>query len=187
MGMGQTMLTSAFLVLLTIAVMNANKMIVDRDINYYEQEAFKQAGVLANSLLDEIVRKKFAGEADTTAYTPTTGYYQPRTAFVSALGPSTTASNYVNPGGAPDTYPYKSIRGDNGNYFDDVDDYKGYLRSANAGNITGFLLTVNVVYVSPVNPSVITSTQQYLKRIDVTVSHPTYLKKNLTFNRIISY
>ena len=181
MGMGQTMLTSAFLVLLTIAVMNANKMIVDRDINYYEQEAFKQAGILANSLLDEIVRKKYAGEADTS------GAYQLRTDFYSALGPSSTASNYVNPGGAPDTYPYKSIRGDNGNYFDDIDDYKGYRRSANAGNITGFLLTVNVMYVSPVNPSVITSTQQYLKRIDVTVSHPTYLKKNLTFNRIISY
>lgn len=182
MGMGQTMLTSAFLVLLTIAVMNANRMIVDRDVNYYEQEAFKQAGILANSLLDEIVRKKYAGEADTSL-----SYYQPRTDFISALGPGAAAANYVNPAGAPDTFPYRSVRGDSPSYFDDVDDYKGYIRSADAGNITGFILTVNVVYVSPINPSFVTSTQQYLKRIDVTVSHPVYLKNNLTFNRIVSY
>jgi hypothetical protein len=181
MGMGQTMLTSAFLVLLTIAVMNANKMIVDRDFNYYEQEALKQAGVLANSLLDEIVRKKYAGEADTS------GAYQARSAFTSALGPHTNAAAYVNPGGAPDTFPFKSVRGDNSDYFDDVDDYKGYVRSADAGNITGFILTVNVFYVNPSFPDLTTSTQQYLKRINVTVSHPTYLKKNLLFNRIVSY
>lgn len=181
MGMGQTMLTSAFLVLLTIAVMNANKMIVDRDFNYYEQEALKHAGVLANNLLDEIVRKKYAGEADTS------GIYQLRSAFTSALGPSATASNYVNPGGAPDTFPFKSVRGDNSSYFDDVDDYKGYVRSVNTDNITGFILTVNVFYVNPSFPNLTTSTQQYLKRIDVTVSHPTYLKNNLLFNRIVSY
>lgn len=181
MGMGQTMLTSAFLVLLTIAVMNANKMIVDRDFNYYEQEALKQAGILANSLLDEIVRKKYAGEADTA------GVYQLRTAFTSALGPGATAANYVNPGGAADTFPFRSVRGDTPNYFDDIDDYKGYVRSADAGNITGFILTVNVSYVNPSFPNLTTSTQQYLKRIDVTVSHPTYLKRNLLFNRIVSY
>jgi hypothetical protein len=181
MGMGQTMLTSAFLVLLTIAVMNANKMIVDRDFNYYEQEALKHAGVLANNLLDEIVRKKYAGEADTS------GVYQLRTAFTSALGPGATAANYVNPDGAADTFPFKSVRGDTPDYFDDIDDYKGYVRSADAGNITGFILTVNVLYVNPLSPNITVSTQQYLKRIDVTVSHPTYLNKNLLFNRIVSY
>ncbi|MHB1049924.1 MAG: hypothetical protein ACYC09_07590 [Bacteroidota bacterium] len=175
------MLTSAFLVLLTIAVMNANKMIVDRDINYYEQEAFKQAGILANSLLDEIVRKKYDDAADTSLV------YQWRSEFNTAMGPGATAKNYVNPGGAPDISPFKSIRGDNANYFDDVDDYHGYIRSADAGNITGFILTVEVYYVSPANPNYKTSTQQYLKKIDVKVSHPTYLKKELTFNRIVSY
>ena len=168
MGMGQTMLTSAFLVLLTIAVMNANKMIVDRDVNYYEQEAFKQAGVLANSLLDEIVRKKYDSKADTA------GSYQNWWVFDYAMGAGATAVNYVNPGGAPDTFPYKSIRGDNGNYFDDVDDYHGYIRSADAGNINGFILKVKVYYVDPNNPDVKVLTQQYLK-------------KELTFNRIVSY
>jgi hypothetical protein len=181
MGMGQTMLTSAFLVLLTVAVMNANKMIVDRDINYYEQEAFKQAGVLANSLLDEIVRKKYDDAADTS------GTYQSRSAFNTAMGPGATAKNYVNPSGAPDTFPFKSIRGDGPNYFDDVDDYHGYIRSADAGNINGFILKVEVYYVSPSNVNYKTSTQQYLKRINVTVSHPIYLKTELTFNRIVSY
>jgi hypothetical protein len=181
MGMGQTMLTSAFLVLLTIAVMNANKMIVDRDINYYEQQAFKHAGILANSLLDEIVRKKFDDAADTSIA------YQARSVFNTAMGPGAIAKNYVNPGGAPDTFPFKSIRGDNSNYFDDVDDYNGYIRSADAGNITGFILTVEVYYVSPANPNFKTTTQQYLKKVDVTVSHPTYLTKAMKFNRIVSY
>lgn len=181
MGMGQTMLTSAFLVLITIAVMNANKMIVDRDINFYEQEALKQAGVLANSLLDEIVRKKFDHVADTS------GAYQPRGDFNSAMGAGATARNNVNPGGAADTFPYRSVRGDSPDYFDDVDDYKDYIRSANAGIITGFILTVDVYYVDPAFPNIQVGTQQYLKKIDVTVSHPTYLKKNLLFSRIVSY
>ena len=41
-----------------MAVVNANRLIIDRDILFYEQEAYKQAGILANALLQEIVRKK---------------------------------------------------------------------------------------------------------------------------------
>ena len=91
MGLGQTMLTSAFLVLLTVAAMNVNKMIVDRDADYYEQEAYREAGKLANALIAEIQRKKFDEVVDTSA----SGYLA-TTSFTSSgnLGPS--ADTYLD-------------------------------------------------------------------------------------------
>ena len=55
------------------------------------------------------------------------------------------------PGGNPDVVPYKSIRGDSPSWFDDVDDYKGYVRTANSADISGYTLTVNVYYVKKNN------------------------------------
>ena len=186
MGLGQTMLTVGFLVLLTIAVINANKLIVDKDESYYKAEAYKQASLLANSLITEIQTKKFDSQynASYTGMQPTSQFDPP-----SAMGPGTTASNYVNPGGAADTYPYKSVRGDNPTYyFDDVDDYNGYIRSANTSTLTGFTLTVSVYYVYPSNTDLKSNwSAQYTKRIDVTVSNSKYLDKDLVFSAIAYY
>jgi hypothetical protein len=103
------------------------------------------------------------------------------------MGPSSTARNYVNPSGAADVAPYKSIRGTDGNYFDDIDDYHGYLRTANATDISGYQLTVSVYYVKKDNPDAASSGRQYYKRIDVKVTHPIYLPKQLTFSAIATY
>ncbi len=188
MGLGQTMLTTMFLVLLTMAVVNANRLIIDRDILFYEQEAYKQAGILANALLQEIVRKKFdskvtgVNDTDKAVYMDSSLFDAPN-----SLGPSSTASAYVNPGGAADTYPYKSIVNTNGNFFDDIDDYKGYKRLSNAGSLDSFILTVNVYYVDVSNLNVNAYSRNYRKRIDVTVSNSKYLKKNLVFSTIAAY
>ncbi len=168
MGLGQTMLTAAFLVLVTIAAMNANKMIVDRDASYYEHEAYKQAAVLANALLSEIVTKDF----DAYASSSDDGYADV-TDFSTSMGSS--YSYYVNPSGNPDSYtPYRSM---STTYFDDIDDYHGYKRTASAGNLTGFLLSVEVYYVDGSDLETPSASRTYFKKIVVTVTNTTYFPK----------
>lgn len=200
MGLGQTMLTSAFLVLLTVAAMNVNKMIVDRDADFYEQEAYREAGKLANALIAEIMRKKFDEVVDTSA----SGYLA-TTSFTTSgnLGTDTYLDStkifiwwfynyYPEPNKVPLpdvlTNPnipnFKSI--DN-RYYDDVDDYDGYTRTAQSGNLTGFELSVKVYYVTGTNLDVETTTRTYFKRIDVTVSNTNYLKKSLKFSSVVAY
>ncbi len=186
MGLGQTMLTSMFLVLLSLAAISANRLILDRESSYYEEEAYKQSAILANALLQEIVRKKYDSGIDTSSwgYTSTTSFL-----LSTDLGPSWAAAAYVNPGGAPDTFPYRSINDSSANLnFDDIDDYKGYKRSANAGPLTGFLLSVDVYYVRLSGSTYVkTSTRQYFKQIDVFVKNPKYLKDSLRYSTIASY
>jgi hypothetical protein len=73
MGLGQTMLTVGFLVLLTFAVVSINKMVVDKDQSFYEKEVLKQSGTLADALFEEIATKRFDEKAD-TAYRGDSGF-----------------------------------------------------------------------------------------------------------------
>jgi len=181
MGLGQTMLTTLFLVLLTLAVISANRLIFNSESSFYEQEAYKEAGLLANALLQEIVRKKFDSTVDTSD-----SEYKSTSSFDWSLGPSNNARTYVNPGGAADIFPYKSIKGSNGDYFDDIDDYKGYKRVAYSGNMVE-TLTVDVYYVKQNGTRPIPLSKQYFKRIDVNVFNIHYLRDTLVFSTIVAY
>lgn len=164
------MLTAAFLVLITIAAMNANKMIVERDVSYYEQEAYQQAAVLANALLTEIMTKRFDEYA-----TSTDSWYADVTDFSTPLGPFPWEASNVNPSGTPDRWnPYRSVTT---SYFNDVDDYHGYKRTATSGGLPGFLLTVQVYYVDTTNLELASVSRTYYKRIVVTVTNTTYFRK----------
>jgi len=230
MSLGQTMISTAFFVLLTLAVLTANKMIIERSKNQLQLEAVEGATNLANSLLTEILTKKFDSQVTTDAsghvtypYVDTLGkyyssgavkwpwpsysggpwpYYPSLFDAPTAMGTSTTAMSNVMPGGAPDSItaarPYfLSTRGDNSNWFDDVDDYVGdgttqYVRAASSGSLTGFRLTVNVYYVkisgSGASKTITTaSNQTFYKKIDVTVTNTLYLPKALTFSAIATY
>ncbi len=189
MGLGQTMLTTAFLVLLTIAAMNANRMIVDRDSNYYEQEAYRQSAKLANALLAEIVTKKFDEQVDTSAsgYLAASSFTTPGN-----LGPDpiystfwffTYISGYEQNNvplpdvvSNPNVLNYRSMNPGQ-NYYDDVDDYNGYTRIAQSGSLTGFNLSVQVYYVNKSNLNVNAGTRTYFKKIVVSVTNPTYFPK----------
>lgn len=179
---GQTMISAAFFVMLTVAVLSANKMVIESNKDYIQAQAIEQGTNFANALLSEILTKKFDSQVNYS-------YYQDESEFdsPSSMGPSSTARNYVNPGGAADVAPYKSIPGPNGNYFDDIDDYHGYLRTANATDISGYRLTVSVYYVKKSIPDAASSSRQYYKRIDVKVDHPLYLPRELTFSAIATY
>lgn len=193
MSFGQTMIASAFLVLLTIAVINANKLIVDSDTSQYEMESIEQAGHLANSLLSEIAKKKFDEYADTSYYG-----LQPLTSLTpsSRLGPdplhewgyTTYYENIFVP--LPDYYPYRSAV-DIYYYYDDVDDYNGYFRIDTTNTYTRDTLRVVVYYITP-NSSAeqgynLSSSRTYYKKVDVHVINRRYFSDTLTFSTIITY
>ena len=208
MSLGQTMISTAFFVLLTLAVLTANRMIIERSKGALQLEAVEGATNLADALITEILTKKFDSQVQydgsgrsTYPYTDSLGHYGTGS-FVkwpwpsiptkfdayNNLGPSGSAADYVNPGGAPDVAPFKSIRSSGSSYFDDVDDYKGYTRSASSGSITGYLLTVDVYYVKKSGSIITTPTNQtYFKKIDVTVANTLYLPKPLVFSAIATY
>jgi hypothetical protein len=106
--------------------------------------------------------------------------------FESQMGPPFSISPW------PDVAPYKSIPSGHGQY-NDVGDYNGYERIANSSDISGYHLKVAVYYVSLsyANPDtavqIYSAVQTYFKRIDVTVDHPIYLPRILTFSAIATY
>ena len=195
---GQTMISAAFFVMLTAAVLSANRMIIESSSDYLQEEAIEQATNFAGSLISEILTKKFDSQVTvdgtgkitgpyTTYNWPSSGHNPTLFDDPSAMGTSAATSNYVMPGGAPDSLPYKSIRGDSPSYFDDVDDYHGYKRIANSSDISGYLLKVSVYYVKKSSPDVSSSVETFYKRIDVTVEHPIYLPRKLSFSAIATY
>jgi hypothetical protein len=208
MSLGQTMISAAFFVLLTLAVLSANKMILENTKYYLQEEAIEQGSNFANALIAEILTKKFDSRVTLDGSGKVTGPYNSSnlpwplgTSYSTraslfddptAMGTSAGTENNVMPGGNPDTAVYRSIRGDSPSWFDDVDDYKGYVRTANSADISGYRLTVNVYYVNKVivngSLSIVTASfQTYYKEIDVSVTHPIYLTKPLTFSAIATY
>jgi hypothetical protein len=183
---GQTMISAAFFVLLTVAVLSANQMIIESNKDYIQSQAVEEATDFANSLISEILTKKF------DMYVMSTTIYYAPSAFTdpTVLGANAADMNYVMPGGKPDVAPYKSIPPSGTYCFDDVDDYNTYERTANASDISGYHLKVSVYYVSQNSPDVPILSyggQTYYKRIDVTVDHPLYLPNKLTFSTIATY
>lgn len=175
------MLTAAFFVLITVTILNANRMVIDSQVTYYEQVALEQGTSYANSLLQEILTKKF----DYNEQFHPLDYYMKTWNFVrsSSLGPSPAARSRISPW--PDVEPYKSVMGATNAYYA-VGDYNGYERIANSEDIKGFHLKVTVYYVNKDSPDV-ASTRTYYKRIDVSVDHPVYLKRPITISGLAAY
>ena len=204
--MGQTMVTAGFFVLLTIAVISANRMVIESNKDYLKTEAVEQATNFANALIGEILTKKFdsnvtdssgviVGPYTHSGYNSTGAWPWPTTPTrfdaPTAMGTSAATAATVMPGGVDSITAaipyYKSIRGDSPAYLDDIDDYHGYVRAASSGDISGYRLTVSVYYVKKTSPNSASATQTYYKRIDVVVSHSLYLPKSLTFSAIATY
>jgi len=131
MSLGQTMISTAFFVLLTLAVLTANKMIIERSKNQLQLEAVEGATNLANALLTEILTKKFDSQVQydvsghvTYPYVDTLGKYYSAGAVKwpwpsypggpwpgypslfdapTAMGTSTATLSNVMPGWTPDS------------------------------------------------------------------------------------
>ncbi len=195
MGLGQTMLTSMFLVLLAIAVINGNRLIVDSDENYYRNQAFEEASFNANELLLEIVFKKFDETVDTSSTVVTLD----SSTFSSTMGWDDYWGEFYPVCQGNDslvdirtTRPYMTL---NSSIFDDVDDYNNYYRyeyktsstTRITRNLTNYTLKVNVYYVQHGSEDIPSASKSFLKRIDVTVWDPIYIKTPLVFSTIKAY
>jgi hypothetical protein len=174
MSLGQTMISIATLVALTIMVVTSQRYLIEGQKQAISAECLDLATMQADALFAEITRKQFDQNV-------TYDYYQPESEFESAysLGPSSDARTHVSPW--PDLKPFKSIP-----YFTDIDDYNGYERNVNTDLITGIQLSVAVFYVAESNPDNIVYYRTYLKRIEVTAQHPLYLEP-ITFGTVVAY
>lgn len=169
MRLGETILMIMFLVLTMIMIVNALKNMNDADIQVLTAEAYKTAVDLGQSLMAEIVLKKYDQISDTTTVQGPPQY--PRY-FSSVLGPDGTAEQIT----LPDVSPYQSIP-----KYNDVDDYNRYSRITDSTNGLGrFRDSVLVYYVFMNNPPTVYTSVWWFKRIEVWVTQDTYLKKNGT-------
>ncbi len=173
MGLGQTMITAAFLVLLSVAILSANRMVVQSDETVNTADAYGQAAILAEALLAELALKKYDERENKTVYQSTSNFTAP-----SSLGPD--VGETISP--LPDAAPFQSLA-----LFDDVDDYHNYSRVVNLAHMPGFVISTSVYYVSATDLSTRVRWRTYFKRADVSVQHPVYLKQKITFSTLLTY
>lgn len=164
------MITAGFFVLLIVVVISANRMINESTVSTGEGDAINLSVDIARAVVNEAYRKIFDEKWIDSVYQAATEYTS-----VSLLGPETGEKFTL-----PDVVPYKSYA-----MYDDVDDYNGYSRIVDAGSMKGFKVTVQVYYIDQ-STYAKTSTQTYLKRVDVSVEHSTYLQKKVTYSSVIT-
>jgi hypothetical protein len=169
MNLGQTMLTAGMLVLLIMCVVSANRMINENTEAQFQTRALVASASLANDLLLEIASKKFDEKSDSVGGLATIGFseYQKTKGEWWPKDPESAACPQPD---SSYTGAFKSITA-----YNDVDDYDGYHRIADADGISGFDLWVVVYYVSPGAPDTKLSVRSFFKKVEVNVSHPIYL------------
>ena len=178
MNLGQTMITIGMFVLLVMSVISANRMLLENTEVTYATEALTAAASVGQDLLQEAMGKNFDANSDDSGTQDTTAFTLP-----GGLGP--TYWEGVAVGTLPDssyTGNFKSIAN-----YNDLDDYKGYRRLVKANNISGFIAATTVYYVTEDNPDVPSSSRTFYKVIEVSVTHPLYLKEPMTVTGLLSY
>jgi hypothetical protein len=174
MSLGQSMLTAAALIIITMVVISANRLILESQQDEFAGEAYNLASEIANSMLMEASKKKFDENADPSSYQDVWEFTP-----ASSLGCSMTEASVVE---IPDHAPFKSIGG-----YDDFSDYNGYERVVDTPVLTGFIVKDSVCYVNPLDTDTPLNNQSYVKKMVVKVSHPLYLPKPLEFSTLMSY
>jgi hypothetical protein len=195
MNLGQTMLTAGMLLLLVMSVISANRMVNENTAAQFQAEALTSSASIANDILLEITSKRFDGKPDSAKLVSGTVATKDFSPYDSLLiqdewGPSASERGaLVQPDTLRTDSTYKSLMALN-----DLDDYDGYQRTVNFGNISGFVVKVKVYYVTAAAPDTRTLTRTNFKRIEVTVEHPLYLtpeppdyKPKAMYYALISY
>ena len=173
MGLGQTMISVLFFALLMVMFVNAFRTLSDADNEVMTSLAYKTAVDLGQSLMAEIVSRRYDQNFDTT----TSDINGPNQGFPGNF----TAANALGPGAPeaftlPDRPPYQSL-----SRYNDVDDYDLYSRVTDSTNgLAPFRDSVIVYYVSMTNPPTVASSPTWTKRIEVWVTQDTYLKRDNT-------
>lgn len=155
------LMIGAFLILSTIAL-SINNLILTTKKSIIANEVQITGIGLAQALMDEITSCDF--DENTTG--------NKRVHSASQL----TASSSFGTEGSESPY-------------DDVDDYHNYTTTTNTPRIDGYEISVQIYYANETNPKTISSSQTYLKQIEITVRNQKYLfnPDSFSISSIVAY
>lgn len=163
----QSILAIGALFLLAMVSLSFNGALLQNNSVELENKVYLTAFSLADDMIEEIKEKGFdEATLEFPSVNPST-LTQP-----DLLGPESGETNPSQGYGPP--------------YFDDIDDYNGFWRDANAPHAEDYHTTVKVYYVSEGDLEHISSVQTFYKRVDVTVSSP-YLKNSVSLSFIFTH
>ncbi len=189
MGLGQTMLTAGFFIVLIIMFMNAYQVLNNADQQLLTANAYKTATDLGQSLMAEILTKHFDQNYNPTSWASgdydTKNFTDPGSGGTN-LGPESGEPVLTS----PDVFPFQSIQ-----KWNDIDDYNHYIRLTDSTNGLGrFRDSVLVYYVSTGNftnpnyPNCVSTSRQNWKRIDLYVTNGQFLPgKWVKLSTLVSY
>ena len=164
--MNQILYIFGAIVVLGITTRSVNSLWLTKQETLYKTEAQITGNTLAQSLIDEIITKKYDEHSSSDSTLKITDLV----AF-NALG--TDAGEKAK----------------QSETFDDIDDYDNYKRTVDTPRMGKYDLKCNVYYVTEANPDKKTNTNSFLKRIDVKVVNP-YVgtsDNSITVSRIVTY
>ncbi len=147
-----------FISVLSLLFLNSNRS--QTDSNYYSEAVIAGIGI-GQSLIDNIMTRAFDEQTVAAAVTATTSL-----TAAASLGPDA---------GEPTPTRY-----------DDIDDFKNYVKLDTLGIMGIFRSSADVYYVEKMTPRTKTLTRTFTKRIDILVTNP-YLKDTLKVNHIVTY
>ena len=161
MNSGHMLLTIAGVILLSNLILNVHKANTNRMLTNYTSESVIDASGLAQSIIDMIQSKAF----DENTIDAAVWQLDSLTAAIN-LGPESGEYNHTD--------------------FDDIDDYNNYSTTVSLDRMGDFDITVNVFYVSTLNPQIKSSTPTYSKKIEMSIINYSLLD-TLKYHHIISY
>jgi hypothetical protein len=160
MNTGQSLITIAAMLLLSLTVLRVNSSLLGTDTVLYDTKFGVLAVSLATSVIEEANKKPFddAGIGDA----------------ISNLN-SLTAPGSLGPS-AGEVYPN----------FDDFDDFNGYTKHITDLPSAVFDVSCQVCYINPANPDVASGSRTWHKKITVTVTSPS-MTDTFRLSSIYSY
>lgn len=177
MSLGQTMLSIATLVALTVMVVTSQRYLIEGQKESLSAESIDLASGAAESLLWEITKKDFDASMDYSKLQPTNEFTAP-----GSLGPRSIERSQLPPYPLPDTSNFRSFSA-----YNDIDDYDGYYRKVDTELLKGIELRVRVFYVANPSTTSLSSVTTYYKRVEVTVQEMTPYLPEMKFTIVISY
>ena len=160
MNTGQSLITIAAMMLLSVLVLRINSTILNTDQVVQDSKFGLLATSMATSMIEEATNKAFDANTDSQNVTSLSQLTPP-----SKLGPD-----------SGEVYPN----------FDDVDDYNGYSRIDSSMPSAVFKLSCSVAYVSSASPNTVSTTATWNKKITVTISSIS-MQDTVTMSTIFSY
>lgn len=166
------LLTIGTMVLLSMFVMNTNRMFFQNNIIISESEYVITATALAQTVLDEMKTKKFDEKTISNAV------FDPDS-LSTTLGPE-TGETIVQPDTSGMTL-YESMIN-----YDDIDDYNGYIRSVDTPYVEDFTISVVVSFADPMDPETTSGSGTFCKIVEISASSP-YISIPITLKYAFTY